>query len=467
MSYEKDLSTIDKALRINLDKSRYGTFAEIGAGQEVARNFFQAGKASQTVAKTMSAYDMTFSDAIYGREEHGRYVCESRVVKMIGHEYDLIVDRLSEKMGDETCFFAFADTVATSSKSHGGRCHGWLGIRFQNSPRSKPNEIILHVNLLDSFRLQQQEALGILGTNLVHAAIYSHSNISDFITDLSDNLTNQRIEIDLVKFSGPELESIDNRLLNLELLKQNLTSSIVFNPNGEIAQAAEFLYNKPVLLQRGTFRPITSTNIEILEHGYQQMKDEEDLKNDPLVLMEISLESLQSDGQIDTKDFVNRIDTITSVGYSVLVSNLFLYYRLKNVIRRATNEHIHMVIGATHLEYLFDEKYYENLNGGLVEAFSQLFDDKTKLYVFPYKTDEICLTSKSFNPGLKFAHFYKHLTSNSRIQDISNCDDVDTSIHSSDVRNLLEKNDPRWKELVPASVRDLIISKKLFGYKAD
>lgn len=465
MTYTKDLSTSDKALRINLDKSRYGTFAEIGAGQEVARHFFQAGKASQTVAKSMSAYDMTFSDEIYGREEHGRYVCESRLNKMLEKEYELVQSRLSEKRGDKTCFFAFANTVATSSKSRGGRCHGWMGVRFQTSPQSPPNSIVMHVNMLDNFRLQQQEALGVLGTNILHAAFYNCESVANFVGELIDSINSGRIDIDMIKFSGPNLKNFDNRLLNLELLKQNLTSAIVFNADGVIEQAAEILYSRPVLLQRGTFRPITKTNIEILEHGLQQMKDQEDLKNDPLVLMEISFDSLQSDGQVDTKDFLDRIDTITSVGYSVLVSNLYLHYQLKTYLRKSTSEQLNLVIGATNLEYLFDEKYYEDLEGGLMEAFARLIDDKTKLSVFPFKDDKICLTSQSFNPGIKYAHLYKHLTSSNAIQDVSNCDDIDTSLHSSQVRTLLQSNDPQWLELVPKSVRELIIKNKLFGYK--
>ncbi len=465
MKQQNQSTPLSKALRINSDDEQYGTFAEIGAGQEVARHFFLAGRASHTIAKTMSAYDMTFSDEIYGREDSGRYVVESRLLKMLDKEYNLLDERLSPARGDSTCFFAFANTVSTSSVSHGGRCHGWMGIRFQSHPKEPPNDIILHVNLLDHFRLQQQEALGILGVNLVHASLYNNKSPEAFVSELIDSLALERIDVDLIRFNGPALKDVDNRILNLELLKQKLTSAIMFDSKGEIIQPGEHLYGSPVLIQRGTFRPLTKTNLSLTKHALKQMNAEEQLPCKPLVLMEMSMDSLKKGAEVDSQDFINRVDTITAVGHNVLISNLYLFYELKSYIRQSTTEPIHMVMGAGHLSKLFDEEYYKNLNGGTLEAFAKLFDSKTKLYIYPFKTEDICLNTKSFFPDPSLTHLYQHLTANKSIVDILNCDDIDTSLSSSDIRPLLEKGDPQWESLVPEEVKNIIKKKQIFGYK--
>lgn len=222
-------NTTGKALKINRDLSRYGAFAEIGAGQEVARHFFQAGKASQTIAKTISAYDMIVSDDIYGKEESGRYVCESRVAKMLTHEYDLLVDRLSETRGAHSRFFTFANTVATASSNSNKQSHGWMGVRFQSEPGGPCNDIILHVRMLDRHRLQQQEALGVLGVNLLDCAFY-HLHSDDFISHLVSGLKQGQVVIDVIKFSGPDTAHFDVRLMNLQLVHRGLADAILFSP---------------------------------------------------------------------------------------------------------------------------------------------------------------------------------------------------------------------------------------------
>ncbi|MBC86936.1 MAG: hypothetical protein CL677_07125 [Bdellovibrionaceae bacterium] len=456
-------NTIDKALDINMDPNIYGTFAEIGAGQEVARNFFLAGRASNTVAKTMSAYDMTFSDEIYGREKNGRYVCESRLNRMLEHEFSLVQDRLNKKRGKDTCFFAFADTVATSKQSNKARCHGWLGLRFQTVPGGPFNDVILHVNMKDAFRLAQQQALGTLGVNLIHGCFYKRDNIKEFVCGLLDELKSERIEVDLLRFSGPDLEHIDNRLVNLELIRQDLSPAVLFDKSGDIVQAAEVLFKKQVVVQRGTFRPITITNEKILEYGLKQLPSKD---NERVVLMEISMRSLSSEeGLVDARDFLDRVDTLTALGYNVLISQFTLYYELKEYLRRCTREQITMFIGATSLEKLFESKYYDHLQGGTLFAFGRLFDRQTKMFVYPYKTDDLCYTAKTFNPSPEFGHLYQHLMTNKNFEDIAGCDDVDTSISSDQIRKSLQEGTTEWETLVPEKVRQLIIENGLFNYK--
>lgn len=456
----QDISPVKKALKINLDPRVYGTFAEIGAGQDVARYFFIAGKASQTVAKTMSAYDMVFSDAIYGKS--GRYVSQERLNRMLEHEYELLVERLQEIRGDKTCFFAFADTVATHQDV--ARCHGWMGLKFQLEPLAPPVQVRLHVRLHDRYRLQQTEALGILGVNLIEACFYHNQSIDDFLTALTDHLHAKRIEIDMIEMSGDGLSHIDNRLLSLELVRRGLTDAILFGPKGQMLQPSDALFKQTIFVQRGTFRPVTKTNLEILERGLNQAKRDWDVK-DIKVLFEMTVHGLAADGKVDPNDFLQRVDTLSVLGHSVLVSNFFLFHGLKAYLRRYTDQPIGLVIGASHLEKLFDQKYYTELSGGILEGFSRLFDEKTRMYVFPFKSEEICLTSQTFHPGPKTRFLYEHLKANKWVMDLAGCDEVDTSMHSHAVRELLAAQDPKWEAMVPEAVSERIKAYQLFGYR--
>src|SRR5207302_10365670 len=190
------------------DRQKYGTFAEIGAGQEVARRFFHVGGAAGTIAKTMSAYDMTFSDAIYGPSD--RYVSRVRLNTMLDHEYDLLLERLEKKLGNERAFFVFADTVAARSFKEHNESHGWLGVRFQTDFRGEPSQIIIHVRMLDEANVDQQEALGVIGVNLIYGAFY-HTRPEELISSLQENLAPGQIQVDLLKFSGPAFAKIDDR----------------------------------------------------------------------------------------------------------------------------------------------------------------------------------------------------------------------------------------------------------------
>jgi len=460
-----DYSPGKKALQINLDDSIYGTFAEIGAGQEVARHFFLAGRASHTIAKTISAYDMTFSDEIYGKES--RYVCEPRLMKMLDHEFGLLQERLQGKRGDTTRFFAFADTVATGSQDDGAsKSHGWMGIRFQTKPGGAPNDIILHLKSWDRFRLQQQEALGILGVNLIHMAFFPSSKPHERISQLIDSLSTKRIEVNMLRFSGPDVRHLDNRLMSLELVKQGLTDAVLFAPSGGVLHAPDTLFRQPVLIQRGTYRPVTNTDVAILEKVLTQFRQHPLVgKLEPRVLFEITMNSLTSEAGVDNEDFLNRVDALAALGREVLVSNFRLFYQMKSFLRQCTAEVLGIVVGASLLPKMFDEKYYAELPGGILEGMSRLFDEKTRVFVFPDKNAKTCTTASTWNPEPKMLHLFKHLLGNGWITDVLNCDDVDASIHSETVRKLLQARDPKWKTLVPEKARRLIEERQLFGYR--
>lgn len=467
MSETQTTDTLSKALRINQDCSRYGAFAEIGAGQEVARHFFQAGKASQTIAKTMSAYDMIVSDEIYGREASGRYVCESRVVKMLTHEYKLLIDRLAPRRGSNTRFFAFANTVATASVGSSKQSHGWMGVRFQKEFGGPHNDIILHVRMLDRYRLDQQEALGILGVNLLNCAFYHSDTTECFISRLTENLKEGQVVIDVVKFNGPDLQQFDDRLMNLELVRRGLAEAILFSPNNEILNIADAIYGKSLLIQRGTFRPITVTHIDVLQKGLVQIREDiaktEGKDLDVLPMMELTMHALQTDGHLNEKDFLARVETITALGFPVLISNFFLFYGLKRFIRRYNPHFMALVVGASHLDKLFNEEHYRDLEGGLLEGMGKLLEQKTKLYIYPHKTPQLCLTTKSFFPAPHLRHLYSYFIENQQIVDISGCDEASEYLHSADVMDLLEAKDPRWESGVPKKVCELIKAKKFFG----
>src|ERR1019366_4976872 len=255
------LSTQEKALAINLDAAKFGTFAEIGAGQEVAGWFFHVGHASATVAKSMSAYDMVISDILYGATDH--YVSRARLESMLEREWAQLLERLNPVRGERTGFFVFADTVATHSRARNRDGQGWLGMRFQAQPRAPYSQIIIHVNLLDQVPVSEQEALGILGVNLVYGAFHQQQPEA-LMKTLMEGLSRQRVDIDMIKFSGPAFARIDNRLASLQLVELGLTDAAMFTAQGEVVQPAEVIYKKPVLVSRGSFRPVTNVGLDML-----------------------------------------------------------------------------------------------------------------------------------------------------------------------------------------------------------
>ena len=378
MNAEMDVGTNKKAFQINLDAKKYGTFAEIGAGQEVARRFFHVGGAAGTIAKTMSAYDMTFSDAIYGTGD--RYVSRGRLQTMLDHEYNLLLERLDSKLGDHRTFFVFADTVAARSFKQHNESHGWLGVRFQSQTRGEPSQIIIHVRMLDETNVDQQEVLGVMGVNFLYGAFY-HKEPEKLISSLQENLAPGRIEVDMIKFSGPAFEGVDNRLMSLQLVSQGLTNAVMFTADGESVQPAEVFYKKAILIERGSFRPVTYATNDMLDGARGVfLKQSGASEKDLVVLMEMTLENLLSEGQLNHADFLARVDILGALGRTVLISKFGEYYRLAGYLSRYTNRMIGLVMGVPSLMEIFDEKYYLNLEGGILEALGTYVQRRVKTF---------------------------------------------------------------------------------------
>jgi hypothetical protein len=460
------IDTNQKALQINLDAKKYGAFAEIGAGQEVARCFFHVGGASGTVAKTISAYDMRVSDAIYGPSD--RYVSRKRLQSMLEYEFRLLLERLDANRGDKTTFFVFADTVAMHNVARHEDGHGWMGIRFQSEPKCEPSEIIIHVRMLDKENPREQEALGIIGVNLIHGAFYHHSDPEALICSLMDNLTHERIEVDMIKFTGPCFAKVDNRLMSLQLVQQGLTDAAMFTADGEVAQPSDVLYKKNVLIERGSFRPITNTTLDMLERAQEQFMAEPELQGEtPVVLMEMTLRNLLSAGTLDHGDFLARVDILRALGKTVVISNHARYYKLVAFVARYTNKSIGIALGVPSLKEIFDEKFYTDLEGGLLEALGRLFKNNVKLYVYPWKDPVIGKVSTAENlvvaPHLR--HLYAHLVENRFLVSIEKHNVEYLPIFSRDVLARIQTYDPSWENMVPPPIVEIIKRDNLFGYR--
>jgi len=460
MANEK-LDTNQKALQINLDARRYGTFAEIGAGQEVARCFFRVGHAAGTVAKTISAYDMAVSDAIYGPTE--RYVSRQRLQSMLDYEFALLLERLDSTRGGKTAFFVFANTVAT--KREEGR--GWMGIRFQSEPGADPSEIIIGVRMLDKETVRQQEALGVLGVNLIHGTFYLHQDPVALIGTLLDNLTWERVEVDMIRVSGPAFVGVDNRLMALQLVRQGLTEAAMFTAKGETVQWSEVLYRKPVLVQRGSFRPVTRATLEVLDRAREYFAREPGLNGEtPVVLMEMTLRHLTRDEAIDEQDFLQRADLLSALGSSVLISNFRRFHRLAAYLHRYTQRPVGLALGASKLREIFDESFYNDSEGGLLGGLGQLFKSPGRLYVYPtldFQTGQI-IEASNYPVAPRLKHLYAYLTENRYIQGIQDYDKAVLSIRSGDILDGIKAGESAWEALVPPPLVELIKSRRLFGF---
>lgn len=464
---EKKHKTLQKALEINLDNCKYGTIVEIGAGQEVARNFFRAGGAAGTVAKTMSAYDMQVSNDIYGTEESGRYVSRSRLMKMLDKEFTAITDLLTPSRPKNTTFFSYAATVTAKSYLQNNECHGWIGIRLQLYPSAAPSDIILHVRMLDNDGSGQQEALGILGVNLIHAAYNHFTQPKKIIESLAHELEPGRIEIDTINFSGPYFEETENRLMNLHLIHNNLTHAIIFNPDGEIQVPGELLYKKNILVIRGAFAPLTKIHLDMTKCGQQHFNKMEYIDSDKtIVLAELTMASLTVGDTIDDADFLARVDMLNTQGYTVMISNYLRYFRLRAYFRRYTKQQIGLILGISNLDFIFTENYYEGLEGGILEAFAKLFPDNTRLYIYPYKSPnkEELVTVNNFHPPKKLQHLYKHFLDNGYLVGLENFDEKLLGINQSQLAAEIQKGRGNWEDNVPDSIAEMIINKKLFGF---
>jgi len=457
-----------KALQVNLDPARYGTIAEIGAGQEVARWFFRVGGAAGTIAKAMSAYDMTFSDAIYGQSD--RYVSRQRLKTMLDHEYGLLIERLDGKRGDKTQFFVFADTVATRSYSRKEDGHGWLGIRFQNEAKGSASDITIHVRLTDGETEQQQEALGIIGVNLVYGALFHHADPRKLIASLLDNVTAARGEIDMIEFSGPAFDGVDNRLMSLELVRSGLTHAAMFGADGRVVMPSDALYKKCVLVERGSFRPATKVTVDMLRCAQAQFVQEPGVQGEDVVMLfEMTLRNLREGAEeIDAQDFLDRADILATLGRTVMISNYGEYHRLAAYLFRQTKKLIGLVMGVPTLRELFDERYYADLDGGILESFGRLFKNDLKIYAYPLldaKTNAL-ITAGNLRVAPHLRHLCAYLVENRLIESIRDFDPQCLRIYSRDVLARIRSGDPLWEEMTPPAVAELIKSRGLLGYRA-
>lgn len=460
------VSTHQKAARLNHDPSTYGAFAEIGAAQEVVAWFFRSGRASGTVAKSMSAYDMVVSDAIYGRAQ--RYVSRDRLQAMLDHEYSLLQERLDAARGAKTKFFAFADTIATNRRSQPGKGHGWLGIKFQNEPRAEPSEILIHVRLLDPVTLREQEVVGILGVNLIHGAFYLNDRPTELISKLMDGLSRVRLEIDMIKFSGPAFAGVDNRLMSLQLVAQGLTDAAVFTAAGEAVEPAEILFGRPVLLQRGSFRPITNVTLDMLYCATERMIAEKNIDEKKLaVIMEMSLKNLMQQDQLDHADFMARVDILGALGHPVMITNFSQSHRLTPYLRRYTHQPIGYVMGLVLLRSIFQEEYYKDLPGGILESLGLLLQGDTDLYVYPMwdHSANAPVTADHFLPESHLKHLYQHLVENKRIHALPVYDAEDLPVMPAEILSRIQTGDKTWEKYVPPPVAERIRSEALFGYR--
>ena len=464
------LATRQKALAVNLDPRRYGTFAEIGAGQEVVRWFFRAGAAAGTIAKSISAYDMSVSDAIYGRAD--RYVCRPRLQAMLDYEYQLNLERLRDARGETTAFFAFADTVSAKSFRGTNECHGWMGVKFQAHPRDEASQILVHVRMLDNDNAAQAEALGIVGVNLLYGAFFMAHQPVKLIESLLDNLSTERIEIDMIEFSGIEFRTVDNRAASLKLVQLGLSGAAMFGPNGEVLQPSEVLYKRPVLVERGSFRPVTHVNLDMLRCARETFGEQLGADRERIVeLMEITMKNLLAGGELDYRDFLARADMLAAAGKTVLISDYFEYYRLVGYLQRYTRLPIGIVLGAGSLLQVLDEKHYGDLDaslaGGILEAVGKIFRNNTRLFVYPLKNAESGELTTIYNLPIEPERkkLYEYLVERGCVVPLKGHNPEYLRIFSRDVLKRIQSGDPSWENDVPPEISALIKKRGFYGYK--
>lgn len=464
-----DYNVEHKALKINLEDSIYGTFAEIGAGQEVVATFFKAGAASGTVAKSISAYDMTFSDSIYGKETTGRYVCQSRLEKMMSYEYDLLIERLGPIHPDKQ-FFAFADTVVTRNYQGTNKPNGWLGMRFRTKNGEAHSDLILHIVMHDQSSILQQKAIGILGVNMINAAFFKRGSISDLVSELMDKLSRSRIEIDMIETKGPAFKDIDNRLLNLELITQSYTDAVMFDENGNVKLAGDELYKKNVILTRGSYRPPTIVNQDILKTGCENFSKDIDAENDEVInLAEITINHLKEDGAIAAEDFLARVDLLSSIGQKVLISNMPQFFNLTNYLTNFKPKNIALVFGVYNFMQIFDDEYTQ-LKGGILEALGNLFRPNVKVYLYPYKEseqDDTLIDLHSATVPKHLESLLEHIKLSGQVKNLTGYNEELLHIYSRKVLEMIRRSEPGWEKLVPKEISKTINDKCLFGHPCE
>ncbi|MFL1012898.1 TonB-dependent receptor [Flavisericum labens] len=456
-----------KALRINLNENIYGTFAEIGAGQETCRHFFRAGGASGTIAKAMSAYDKDFSDAIYGTEDDGRYVTQPRLRKMLAHEMNLIETRLTREKNPNKIFFTYANTVATIDFAKQFKGHGWVGIKYQVEAGGDYNEIILHLRFKETDARLQQETLGILGTNLIYGAFYKYNQPKKLLRYLYDHLDKDQLEIDTINFAGPVFKNVDNRLMSLQLVKNGMTDAVMFGPDGTNVLPAKVFYKKNILALRGSFRPVTRVNMEMYEKSYDMFINENKVDKDKTVtVFEITLSNLRAEGEIDEQDFIDRADLLCSLGHSVMISNFQEYFKVVEYFSKYTKARMGLAMGVSNLIEIFDEKYYRHISGGILEAFGKLFFKDLKVYLYPMldpKTGEL-VNSENLKVYPRMKELYKFFKYNGKVIDITDYEPDIMNIFSREILRMITEGESGWEDMVPEGTAELIKDYRLFGY---
>ena len=459
----------DKALRINLNENIYGTFAEIGAGQETVRHFFRSGGSSGTIAKAMSAYDKDFSDSIYGIEEDGRYVTESRLKKMLTLETNLIEKRLNRDKHPHKMFFSYANTVATIDFAKQFKGHGWVGIRYQIEPGEDYNDIIIHIRFKETDARLQQETLGILGVNLIYGAYYKYDNPKKLLRYLYDHLDKDQLEIDTINFSGPRFADVDNRLMSLQLVKNGMTDAVMFNPEGKNILPAAILYKKNILALRGSFRPVTSVNIDMYEKSLKMFLEESKVEKDnTLVIFEITLSNLRSEGEIDERDFMDRAELLCSLGQTVMISNFQEFYKVVEYFSNYTKARMGLAMGVNNLIDIFDEKYYRHLSGGILEAFGKLFYRDLKVFLYPMIDENgDIITSENLKVHPRMKELYKFFKFNGKVIDIVDYNPKFLKVFSREVLKMINQGKLGWENMLPQGVAELIKKDHLFGYDPD
>ncbi len=461
------IDTHSKALRINLDPRWYGTFAEIGAGQEVVRWFFRVGGGAGTIAKSISAYDMKVSDAIYGRAE--RYVSRGRLQAMLDREFKLDIERLAHERGDNTSFFAFADTVVAQSYRGGNECHGWMGIKFQSRANDEPSQIVMHVRMLDTQASLQQEALGIVGVNLCYGAFFLNHIPEELVESLLDKLTVGRIEIDMLEFRGIEFRNVDNRVMALKLVQLGLSGVAMFGPDREVLQPSDALHRKAILVERGSFRPMTHVNLNMLECAMTKFKEDPAVAGKPILpVMELTMRNLLAGGtEVDRRDFLARAELLAACGMTVLISDYFEYYRLAAYLSARTSERIGIVLGVPSVYELFEEKYYSQLPGGTLESFGRLFKHDLKIYVYPFRAHEgeQLQSIQTIRVDDELQPLFDYLVGRGSFVQLDNFNPDYLSIFSRDVLKRIPSDDESWSDLVPPQVAALIRERGFFGYR--
>ena len=459
-----------KALMVNLDSAIYGTLAEIGAGQEVARNFFRVGAASGTIAKSMSAYDMAFSDNIYGEEEDGRYVSESRLMKMLDHEYSLLSERLAGEKSDNSKFFAFANTDTTLNYEKTNQPHGWIGLRFQTEPNGDPNDIVFHIRVHDNNAILQQRVLGEIGVNLIYGAYYHQDDAETLVESLQDNLSTNHLEVDMIRISGPSFSDIDNRLLGMLLVKMGFTNATIFGPNRMMYQAKDFLYKKNIMVMRGRFRPMTLLNEDMLENGKKSFVQDGVNKDDFTVLSEMTLSNLYKGAEDQSrKDFLDRAEILCSLGHNVMVSNFHEHHKLVEYLSECKTKKIGIVIGVLNLLKIYGLSNNEDHSKKVLNSFGQLFANDVTMYAYPYqryKNGEI-ISAKNLQTYPEIEHLHQHFISNGYIKDICEFDEDKLQIFSDEIIQQIKAGQDNWVDKVPEKVAFLIKKNCLFDYPCE